>query len=92
MILVCQYDHSAAIRSAANPSVVILRIYKLNHILSIAGFHNKINSHKSLPMDPTSEPLAAEVIKHLMNSLWQGVAESIIEKNLALKSAHLEIV
>lgn len=42
-------------------------------------------------MDPTAEPLAAEVIKHLMNSLWQGVAESIIEKNLALKSAHLEI-
>ena len=47
MILVSPSGRSVVIHTVGNPSVVILRIYKLNHILSIATFHNKINYSKT---------------------------------------------
>jgi hypothetical protein len=40
-------------------------------------------------MDRVTEPLVAELIKDLMNSVWRGAAESIIEKKLALQYTHL---
>ncbi len=57
---------------------------------------NKINNYFNIrlevkQMSKNSELIANYTINQILISVWDGVANSIISKKLALKSAHLEV-
>lgn len=65
-------------------------------LLVIIVKFNKINNYFNIrlevkQMSKNSELIANYTINQILISVWDGVANSIISKKLALKSAHLEV-
>jgi hypothetical protein len=63
-------------------------------LLVIIVKFNKINNYFNIrlevkQMSKNSELIANYTINQILISVWDGVANSIISKKLALKSAHL---
>lgn len=63
-------------------------------LLVITVYFNKINNYFNIrlevkQMSKNSELIANYTINQILISVWDGVANSIISKKLALQSAHL---